>query len=113
MDTGKEGEDLAAAWLQEKGFEIIRRNWRSAKYEIDIIATLDDCIHFVEVKTRKTDNFGFPEEQVGKNKLRQFIDGGSEYMFQSGTWNKVRYDILAINITEEATEYLFIEDVYL
>ena len=113
IDTGKIGEEMAVEWLQQKGFEIIKRNWRSAKYEIDIIASMDDCIHFIEVKTRKTDSYGFPEEQVGKNKLRQFIDGGSEYMYQSGCWNRVRYDILAINITEYGTEYLFIEDVYL
>ncbi|WP_336516754.1 YraN family protein [Pollutibacter soli] len=111
-DTGKEGEELAATWLQSNGFEIVKRNWRHFRYEIDIIASKKNCIHFIEVKTRKSKAYGFPEEQVSKSKLKQMVASGAEYLYQFGSWDSVRYDILAINIREPESEFLFIEDVY-
>jgi putative endonuclease len=48
--TGNTGEDMAAAWLQDKGFSIIQRNWRYKHLEIDIIASKGKKIHFVEIK---------------------------------------------------------------
>lgn len=112
-DTGREGEELAAAWLSSHGFEIIKRNWRYSRYEIDIIASKKDCIHFIEVKTRKSSAYGFPEEQVSKSKLKKMLASGAEYLYQFGAWDKVRYDILAVSIHEPESEFLFIEDVYL
>ena len=46
--VGTEGEDLAAAWLLEKGYEILHRNWRHSYFEIDIIALKNKMLHFVE-----------------------------------------------------------------
>ena len=75
-ETGKEGEELAAQWLSQNGFEILHRNWRYSRYEIDIIASIAETIHFVEVKTRKSLSYGLPEDQVSKSKLKQFIKAG-------------------------------------
>lgn len=111
-DTGREGEDLAATWLVSHGFEIIKRNWRYFRYEIDVIASKKDCIHFIEVKTRKSSAYGLPEEQVSKSKLRQMLASGAEYLYQFGSWEKVRYDILAICINDRDAAFYFIEDVY-
>ena len=112
-DTGKEGEELATAWLVSNGFDIIQRNWRYSRYEIDIIASKKNCIHFIEVKTRRSSAYGFPEEQVSKSKLRQMIASGAAYLQQHGSWDWVRYDILAIRVGKTSTDYLLIEDVYI
>ncbi len=50
-DFGKKGEALAVEWLIKKGFEVLHCNWRHGRYEVDIIARLDDVYHFIEVKS--------------------------------------------------------------
>src|SRR5215212_6603400 len=69
IETGKDGEALACRFLQKKDFEIVCCNCRSGHYEIDIIATKDNMIHFIEVKTRYSIKFGYPEESVTKQKF--------------------------------------------
>ncbi|MEN8187811.1 MAG: YraN family protein, partial [Bacteroidota bacterium] len=63
-ELGKKGEDLAVEFLIKNGFEILDRNWRFKKAEIDIIAQKDDLLVMAEVKTRSTDFFGDPQEFI-------------------------------------------------
>lgn len=112
--TGKRGEDLGAAWLQSNGFEILHRNWRVGRIETDIIATRQDVLHFIEVKTRRTMNFGLPEGKVDRRKLTHMIEAGAAYIAANPEWRRIRYDILSIRIgADRKTEFLLIEDVYL
>ena len=53
LEVGKEGEELAANWLQQNGYEILHRNWRHSHYEIDIIASKENILHIIEVKLRR------------------------------------------------------------
>lgn len=64
--TGHLGEDMAVAYLTAKDYIVLHKNWRHSHWEIDIIATLKNKLHFIEVKTRRTNTFGFPEEGVTK-----------------------------------------------
>lgn len=68
-ETGKTGEKLAADWL-EKGFTILEKNWRHKRLEVDIIAEKDNLLHFIEVKSRSSQNYGLPEESVSLKKLK-------------------------------------------
>ncbi len=81
-NTGKKGELLAAAYLTKNGFEILHSNWRHAHYEIDIIATLGNILHFIEVKTRRSTKFGLPEESVSSKKLQNLINAAEEFLYQ-------------------------------
>jgi len=111
---GKKGEELAAGWLLEKGYEILHRNWRHGRYEIDIIARMNDAYHFIEVKTATGDACGHPEEWVGKEKIRRLMRAAAAWLYQWPGTKRVQYDVLAINIRDTADpEYFFIEDVYL
>ena len=74
-DFGKEGEELAAVWLARKGYEILQRNWRHGRYEVDIIACYQGVYHFIEVKSGRSGAYGHPEERVNKNKLRNIMQG--------------------------------------
>lgn len=65
---GRWGEDMAAHALRERGYTILERNWRCRSGEIDIIAVDGDCIVIVEVKTRRTVQFGHPLESVTPRK---------------------------------------------
>jgi putative endonuclease len=114
QEKGKKGEELATEWLLAKGYVLLHRNWRHARFEIDIIATKDQVLHFIEVKTRTSARFGNPEDQVNKKKLRHMIDAGVEFIYQNKGWKKIRFDILAIKLFKDIEpEFFFIEDVYL
>jgi putative endonuclease len=110
-ETGKKGEALAVAWLQNNGFEILHCNWRHARFEIDIIATRNSMLHFIEVKTRTNKRFGYPEESVSVKKLENIFEAASFYLENNAQWTKVRYDILSILFINDDVEYFFIEDV--
>jgi len=66
---GRYGEDRAAQYLADRGYEIIERNWRSARGEIDLIARVKDRLVFVEVKTRNGSGFGHPFEAITEVKV--------------------------------------------
>ena len=112
--TGLTGEAMAAKYLIEKGFVILHQNWRHSHWEVDIIASKDQLLHFVEVKTRRTKKFGHPEEAVSKKKIRNLINASEEYLYQNPEWKRIQFNILAITILKnEPVEYFLIEDVYL
>jgi putative endonuclease len=112
IDTGKQGEDLAEAWLLAQGFEILHRNWKHSYFELDIIATREGVLHFVEVKTRTTDTYGYPEEGVTAKKMERLMNAGEEFLAQYPNWKRIQYDILSIRLHKyKAPEYFFIEDV--
>ena len=111
---GKEGEALALAWLLQREFAVLHQNWRHSRCEVDIIATRDNILHFVEVKTRRSTRFGEPEEAVGRSKIRRLLKAGAAYQYEYPQWKRVQYDVLSITFTEDGTtEYFFIEDIYL
>jgi putative endonuclease len=111
-DTGKKGEDMAAEFLQQQQFTILHRNWRHAHYEIDVIATRNKVLHFIEVKTRSSLLFGYPEDGVSRKKLQNLLNGAQAYMSKHPGWREVQYDILSITLLRnKSPEFFFIEDV--
>ena len=112
--TGSTGEAMAVHYLAEKGFATLHQNWRHSHWEVDIIASKDGILHFIEVKTRRTKKFGHPEEAVSKKKIQNLINASEEYLYQQPQWKRIQFDILSITILkDEPVEYFFIEDVYL
>lgn len=69
QDLGRYGENRAANYLQDRGYEIIDRNWRSREGEVDLVARERDFIVFIEVKTRNGAGFGHPFEAITKAKV--------------------------------------------
>ena len=112
LSTGKNGEDLAVKYLMGKGFNIHERNWRWRHVEIDIIASKNNVLHIVEVKTRTGYTFGYPEESVTKDKMKQLKKGAEEYQYLHSQWKHICFDVLAITIKKDKTEYWMNEDVY-
>jgi putative endonuclease len=98
-EFGNKGEDLACEYLLKNGYEIVERNKHFSKFcEIDIIAKLKDKYIFVEVKTRKNNNFGSPLEAVTKSKYKNIKTGLLSYLQE----NKIKnYQIDVIGITFE------------
>lgn len=93
---GLEGEAHARVYLLKEGYEILERNWRYKKYEIDIIAKKAETIVFVEVKTRKNDTFGEPELSVTRQKQGFLIAAAHQYLQEKNIELESRFDIIAV-----------------
>lgn len=112
IKKGKEGEDMAARFLIEKGYEIVARNYRHKRSEIDLIVKKDNWLIFVEVKLRSSDQYGYPEDFVDYKKAKNIIDGAEQYTFDNNWQGNVRYDIVSIRLLTDQTEILQIEDAF-
>ena len=113
-ETGKKGEALAAIWFEEKGYTILHTNWRHKSLEVDIIASKNNILHFIEVKAVTTLKFGQPEDKVSEKKIRNLINASEEYLFQQPQWQRIQFDVLSITMLKHLPEEFFlIEDVYL
>ena len=112
-DLGNLGEELAAAWLSEKGFAILHRNWRFRRGEVDIIARTEQVYHFIEVKCSLAGAYGYPEQRVGKAKLRSMMRVAAHWLYENHilAGNRVQYDVLAVCFKDGAPEYFLFEDV--
>lgn len=96
LELGKEGERLAVDFLIQEGYTIVEINWRYKKAEVDIIASKDDWLVFVEVKTRSSLYFGSPEEFVTKSKIKLMIQAANAYCDEFKCDNEIRFDIIAL-----------------
>jgi putative endonuclease len=113
IETGKSGEDHAAIFLENKGYTIIERNWRSRRNEVDIIASHKDVLHFTEVKTRTSSDFGPPETKVKGPKLQHLKEAAEAYLFLHPQWKWIQFDILSVIIMADGSPRIFvIEDVF-
>lgn len=77
--TAQKGEKIARDYLLKKGYKIIDRNFRKGYGEIDIIAIKNNILVFVEVKTRTTNQFGTPLEQISYFKLKSLVKTAEFY----------------------------------
>src|ERR1700722_11794072 len=112
--TGKKGEKLATDWLIANGFQILHRNWRHGRYEVDLIAARQDVIHLIEVKTRTSDAFGPPEQSVSRKKIEHLLRAAQGWLLNHPGHTRIQYDVLAITFRKDALpEYVFFTDVYL
>ncbi|MFV0470183.1 MAG: YraN family protein [Dysgonomonas sp.] len=93
-ELGKRGEDAACGFLKKEGYSIVRRNWIYLKYEIDIIAQKDEYIIFVEVKTRRTNRWGNPEQAVSDSKIRRIVEAADFYLQENNICLEARFDII-------------------
>jgi len=80
--TGDKGEGIAAKFLIINNYTIIERNWRHQHLEIDIIASLNKKLHFVEVKTRTNTAYGLPEESISQTKMNHLKKAAEAYLYQ-------------------------------
>lgn len=112
LSLGKFGEELAVTYLKKLNFTILHQNWRHGHWEVDIIASRNQKLHFIEVKTRRNTQFGYPEEAVSSKKLFYLSQAAIEFQYQNPGWEDIQFDILSVILNNDGTEeYFFIEDV--
>ncbi|OCB77267.1 YraN family protein [Flavobacterium crassostreae] len=98
-DLGKLGEEMAVAYLEKQGYEILDTNWTFQKAEIDIIARKEAVLAIVEVKTRSSVAFGLPQDFVNPKKIQLLVKAVNAYVAIKNLDTEVRFDIIAINAT--------------
>ena len=95
-ELGKKGEQLAVDFLLKEDYEIIERNYRFDKAEVDIIAKKGNILAIVEVKTRSTKDFGNPQDFVKPKQIKNLVKAVDEYVNVNEMDVEVRFDIIAI-----------------
>jgi putative endonuclease len=114
-ETGNKGEDIACDYLDKKGFNILARNWRYLKAEVDIICKdlETDELVFVEVKTRSSDEYGQPSEFVTVKQQKLIISAAHQFIVSNEREEDARFDIISIVIeSNENQELDHIKDAF-
>lgn len=106
-ELGKRGEEAAACFLERRECEILDRNWKCIAGEADIVALQDDTLCFIEVKTRKDAQKGFPSEAVDTRKRSRYERIAACYLKDHDYADvRVRFDIIAILVLGEDRAFL-------
>lgn len=109
---GKKGEQLAVDFLLKKGYEIVERNFRFEKAELDIIAQYNDTLAIVEVKTRSSADFGNPQDFVKPKQIKNLVKAVDEYVTVNDLDVEVRFDIIAIVKNGKSFEVEHLENAF-
>ena len=98
--TGNQGEKRASAYLESKGFEIIERNWRTNRGELDIIAVRNDILVFVEVKTLPNGTLDMIQRELNSQKRQRIIKTSKRFLLKHREYNNsyVRFDVIVIDM---------------
>jgi len=111
--TGNEGEAEARAFLEQKGYRILEQNWRYGQGEIDLIARDGQVMVFIEVKTKKHEGFGEPEDWIGRRKQNQIGRLALGYLQKKNLENiECRFDVVTVDKTGPAAAVNHIEDAF-
>lgn len=109
---GREGEDIAARYLEEHGYTVLDRNWRSGHKELDLIVTKDSVLVIVEVKTRTSTDYGDPWSFVDEKKIRRTVNAADAYIRYNRIDMDVRFDIVSISIEDGDFKVEHIEQAF-
>lgn len=109
---GKKGEQLAVDFLIENGYDIVERNYRFNKAEVDIIAQKEDVLAIIEVKTRSTTDFGNPQDFVKPKQIKNLVKAVDEYVTVNSLNVEVRFDIMAIVKEKKEFKIEHLEDAF-
>lgn len=101
---GARGEEIAARYLSSLGYEILHRNLRLSRYEIDLVCRDDNCLVLVEVKSSSTDDFGHPATWIDERKREKLRQAAELYMEKFNVSGMdIRFD--AVTISHGELEY--------
>ena len=110
---GKKGEDIAAAFLEKKGYNILFRNYKCSFGEIDIIAKHKKILSFIEVKTRSTKKYGLPQEAVTSVKQTKISRVALEFVQRYKMDNRAaRFDVVSVQSLNDGYEVDLIENAF-
>jgi putative endonuclease len=97
INLGRKGEDISVKFLKKQGYKIMERNYRCSLGEIDIVAKDKNILCFVEVKTRKTKEYGLPEEAIDGHKQKKLAKVALAYLKEKKIYKQdLRFDVVSV-----------------
>ena len=100
--TGNQGEEIASNYLGSHGYRVIERNFTCKGGEVDIIATKDKVLIFIEVKTRRDLSYGVPQLAVNSFKQRQISKAALTWLSKMKKHDQdARFDVIAILLSDD------------
>ena len=111
--VGSEGEEKASLWLQEQGYEIVARNWRTRRGEIDIIAEKGNLLVFAEVKTLPSGDMETLSHELDERKQKRIVETAKLFLLNHRKYSNdtIRFDVLVVNMPGLSDVY-HIEDAF-
>jgi putative endonuclease len=112
-ETGKRGEEIAVSYLKKEGYRIRERNYRCPLGEIDIIALDGNEVVFVEVKSRKSDDFGEPEAAVDTRKQAKLSRIALNYINEHNLNDRsARFDVVAVRFLKGSDRVRLVRNAF-
>jgi putative endonuclease len=97
-ERGRRGEEIAEAYLRERRYAILARNWRTRAGEIDLVASRDGVVVFVEVRGREGERFGTPFESIDPRKRARLGRTAAAFLQSRGLEDRVaRFDVIGVD----------------
>ena len=104
-DTGILGEKLARDFLKKRGYRILETNYRCPEGEIDIVAKQKDYLVFIEVRTKKSLEFGSPEESITPAKRKRMTAAAFHYrQIHNNLPPLWRIDVVAVELDQKGNQ---------
>jgi len=111
--SGELGEEIASRYLTRKGYQVVERNYRTRRGELDLIARRGDTLVIVEVKLRRTAAYGDPLDAVTPRKQRSVRLMTEEYLSERDPdYRELRFDVLGILLRTNRPEITHVEDAF-
>ena len=111
-ETGRRGEDLALAWMQDHGFRLLDRNWRSGHKELDLVMEGDERVHIVEVKTMTPPLLIQPFEKVDPVKQGRLVAAARHYIAQRQVTREVQFDVVSVILGDGQPQVEYIPEAF-
>jgi putative endonuclease len=116
MNAGKQGEEIALKYLEEKGFKLVAKNYRYDRAETDLIVKDDGkkLLLFAEVKTRTSNKFAEPEDSISETKQYQMYKSAEGFLFENEQYEEYekRFDVISIVLENQTHTIKHLEDIF-
>lgn len=112
METGRRGEEVAAAWLVRRGFRVLARNWRSGHKELDLVVESERAVHIVEVKTLTPPLLSLPAEKVDAAKQARLAAAARRLIAERHIDREVQFDIIAVVLDGDEPQVEYIPEAF-
>ena len=112
-EIGRRAEDLAAAWLAERGYVVVARNHATRRGEVDLVCRAGGVLCFVEVRSRSGGGHGAPEETVDRRKALRVVAAATDWAYRNGALDDdIRFDVLAMTGNGDTVAFELFEGAF-
>ncbi len=112
LKQGQQAESLAAQYLTNRGYQILEKNYRSGRAEVDIIGQIGALIVFIEVKSLQKTFYGNPEDRIGEHKKHMLLQAANAYQMDKNWHKEIRFDAISVNFYPQAIKIEHFEDAF-